>query len=351
LTAAPYVQATTEQPGAIPNSPGNDSLKAERGVEYEAGFDLGAFNDRVGLEVTYYRKTSKDLLLQRPIPPSLGFPVGGTPFVNLGELRNQGLEVAVTAQPIQQRNLSWEMRLGVSTLDTKITHMGDVAPFGTLNRFQEGFEPGMFVGLRIRSIDEATGVVTVSDDFERIGPVLPTLEGNFSTNLTIARNVRLYGSVDWKTGHYLYNNTDFFRETQLVRSNRRLDTTLLSRHERLRRYGNPTPGQPAFVREGVKPGFSATATVNEVRDAYVQKADFAKLREVSLTYSLPAKWAGLVRAQGAELTIAGQNLHTWTGYEGFDPEVISGATNNFARTDFLTLPPPRRVVARINLTF
>jgi TonB-linked SusC/RagA family outer membrane protein len=349
LSPAPYVQANTEQPGAIPASPGNDSLKAERGMEYEAGFDLGAFDDRVGLEVTYYRKTSKDLLLQRPLPPSLGFTQ--TPFVNLGELRNQGLEIAVTAQPIQRRNLSWDMRLGLSTLSSKITHMGDVAPFGTLNRFQEGFEPGMFVGLRIRSIDEATGVVTVSDDFERIGPVLPTLEGNFSTNVTIARNVRLYGSVDWKTGNYLYNLTDFFRETQLVRSDRRLDTTVLSRHERLRRYGNPTPGQPAFVREGVKPGFPATATVNEVRDAFVQKADFAKLREVSLTYSLPAKWAGLVRAQSADFTIAGQNLHTWTGYEGLDPELISAATTNFNRSDFLTIPPPRRVVARINLTF
>jgi TonB-dependent starch-binding outer membrane protein SusC len=356
LAPAPFILAGTEQPGAIPSSPGNDSLKAERGVEYEAGFDAGMFNDRVGFEVTYYRKTSKNLLLQKPLPPSLGYPATNTPFVNIGKLRNQGIEVAVTAQPIQKRSLSWDMRLGLSTLQSRIADMGDVPPFGTLNRNSEGFEPGMFVGNRIRSIDTLTNIVIVSDTLERIGPVLPTFEGNISTNLTIFRNFRIYALLDWKKGNYLYNLTDFFRETQLVRSNRRLDPTVLSKYERLRRYGDQTPGNPAFVREQLVPGCPGptcltSATVNEVRDAYVQKADFAKLREVAVTYSLPAKWAGYVRAQDASLTISGQNLHTWTGYEGFDPELLSNAATNFGRQDFLTIPPARRVVVKVNLTF
>lgn len=349
LEPAPFILAGTEQPGAIPASPGNDSLKAERGVEIEAGFDAGVLDDRIGFEVTYFRKTSKDLLLQRPLPPSLGFTQ--TPFVNIGELRNRGFEVGISAQPIQRRDMSWDVRLGLSTLDSKITNMGNVSPFGTLNRFEKGFEPGMFVGLRIRSIDTVTKVVTVSDDFERIGPVLPTFEGSFSTNLTFLRDFRVAGLLDWKGGHYVYNLTDFFRETQLVRSNRRLDTLVLSKYERLRRYGNQTPGQPAFVREGVKPGFPATATVNEVRDAFVQKAGFVKLRELSLSYSLPAEWATYLRAQDALVTVSGRNLQTWTDYEGFDPELISFATSNFGRNDFLTLPPPRQVSFRINLTF
>jgi TonB-linked SusC/RagA family outer membrane protein len=349
LEPAPFVLQGASQAGAIPRSPGNDSLKAERGVEFELGFDAGFMDDRIGLEFTYFDKTSKDLLLQRPLPPSLGF--SQQPFVNIGELKNNGIEVGLNAQPIQMPNLAWDVRVGVSTLNSEITDMGDVAPFGTLNRFEAGFEPGMFVGLRIRSIDEATGVVTVSDDFERIGPVLPTHEGNISSTFTIMRNFRLFALGDWKGGHYLYNNTDFFRETQLVRSNRRLDTLVLSRAERLRRYGNPTAGQPAFVREGVKPGFATTATVNEVRDAYVQPAGFFKLREVSLSYTLPSNIAARMKAQDASITLTGRNLKTITDYEGFDPEVISGATNNFARSDFLTLPPARQFALRLNMTF
>jgi hypothetical protein len=152
--------------------------------------------------------------------------------------------------------------------------------------------------------------------------------------------------LDGKFGNYLYNLTDFFRETQLVRSNRRLDPNVLSPRERLRRYGNPTSGQPAFVREG-----GGTATVNEVRDAYVQKADFVKLREVSLAYTVPVQYARYLRAQDATLTVSGRNLQTWTDYEGFDPELLSVATTNFGRQDFLTIPPSRQVSFRVNLTF
>jgi TonB-dependent starch-binding outer membrane protein SusC len=367
LDPAPYVLNAATNPGAIPSSPGNDSLKAERGVEIEAGFDAGMMNDRIGLEVTYFRKTSKDLLLQKPLPPSLGYPAP-FPFVNIGELVNQGFEIGVNAQPIQMSNLIWDVRLGLNTLDSKITDMGDVAAFGTLNRFEEGYEPGMFVGLRIRSINQnnvaTCGPVTyttpgpciiVADDFERIGPVLPTFEGNFSTNLTLFRDFNIFGLIDWKKGNYLYNLTDFFRETQLVRSNRRLDPTVLTPLERLRRYGNPTAGQPAFVREGVKPGFPATATVNEVRDAFVQKADFVKLREVSASYTLPVRYASYLRSQEAMITVSARNLATWTDYEGFDPELLSVAAgagaNQFARQDFLTIPPSKQLTFKLNLTF
>lgn len=356
LSPAPYIDGTLELPGAIPNSSGNDSLKAERGVEYELGFDAGMLEDRIGVELTYFRKTSKNLLLQKPLPPSLGFLAN--PFVNIGKLRNQGLEIGVTAQPVQARNFSWDLRLGMSTLKSRIEDLGGVPAFGTLNRFQERSAPGIFVGNRIRSIDTLTNIVVVSDSLEPIGPIFPTWEGNFSTNITVFRNLRLYALLDWKKGHYIYNFTDFFRETQLVRSDNRLDPLKLSKTERLRRYGNQTAGQPAFVREGKAPGcpgtacrFPRTATVNEVRDGFVEKADFLKLREVSLSYTLPGPWATRIRAQSVTLTVAGQNLATWSGYRGFDPEVISASAANYSRTDFLTLPPARRIVFRANLTF
>ncbi|MDX2058004.1 MAG: SusC/RagA family TonB-linked outer membrane protein [Gemmatimonadales bacterium] len=351
LSPAAYIDpnAAALQPGATLQNPGNDSLKAERGSEFELGFDAGFLNDRVGVEFTFYNKTSKDLLLQRPLPPSLGFTQN--PFVNIGELRNKGLEIGLTAQPIVSRNVSWDVRVGVSTLDSKVTDMGGVSPFGTLNRFMEGFQPGVFVGNRIRSINEQTGVVTVSDTLEAIGNLFPSFEGNVSTNLTLFRNVRIFASLDSKRDFYIYNNTDFFRETQLVRSDNRLNPTKLSAYERLRRYGNPTAGQPAFVREGKVAGQPATATVNEVRDAFVQKGDFTKLREVSVTYTFPTKVAGYFRAQGATVTLAGQNLALWSDYEGFDPEVISAATANYSRTDFLTIPPGRRFVVRFNVQF
>ncbi len=143
------------------------------------------------------------------------------------------------------------------------------------------------------------------------------------------------------------NFTDFFRETQLVRSDNRLDTLKLSKYERLRRYGNPTPGQPAFITDSS----GASMTVNDVQDAYIQDATFIRLREISLSYTMPLKWAQAFRATTATLTIAGQNLAIWTKYQGYDPEVVSNAVALYNRDDFFTQPPVRRFVARVNVTF
>ena len=270
FSAAPFAITGTAQSGAIPSNPGNDSLKAERGTEFEAGIDLATWNDRVSMEVTYFNKNTKDLLLQRPLPPSLGFLQD--PFANIGEVSNSGVELTITANLLRTSNLDWELRVGGNTLNNKLVSLGDSAagtkvnPFGTLNRFTEGFQLGSFVTKTIRNINEQTGVVTVADTLEVFDNILPTLEWNVTNTFTVFKNFRVSALLDAKAGFSVYNNTDFFRETQLVRSANRLDTAMLSRRERLRRYGNPTPGQPAFVQENGRP-----TTVNEVREAYIQK--------------------------------------------------------------------------------
>ena len=344
LAPSPFLDGAIVSPGAVPQNPGNDSLRFERGVEFEAGFDLGLLNDRVGVELTYFNKVSKDLILARPLAPSLGFTQN--PFVNIGSMVNRGLEIAVTALPVNNPTLSWDLRLGAGTLHNEVTDMGAIPAFGTLNRVEKGMQLGAWVTNRILNIDDATGVVTVTEAREFFGNVLPTFEGNLSTTLTLFRNFRIYGLLDTKRGHLVRNFTDFFRETQLVRSDNRLDTLKLSRHERLRRYGNPTPGQPAFVTPTGVP-----KTVNDVQEAYIQDGDFVRFREFSLSYSLPFTVARAFRAQTASITLAGQNLALWTNYEGYDPEVVSNAGAAFNRDDFFTQPPVRRWIARVNLTF
>jgi TonB-linked SusC/RagA family outer membrane protein len=344
LASAPYVEGAIVAPGAVPQNPGNPELKFERGQEFEAGFDAGLLNDRIGVEFTFFNKVSKDLILQQPLPPSLGFTQN--PFVNIGSMVNRGLEIAVRGVPVNSPTVSWDIRLGASTLHNEVTDMGEIAPFGTLNRVEEGMQLGAWVTNRILSIDEATGVVTVTEGREFFGNVLPTFEGNLSSTLTLFRNLRLYASLDTKRGHKVRNFSDFFRETQLVRSDNRLDTLKLSRYERLRRYGNPTAGQPAFVTPT-----GVGKTVNDVQEAYIQDGDFVRLREFSVTYALPLSVARVLRAAAASVTLAGQNLALWTDYEGFDPEVVSNAGAAFQRDDFFTQPPTRRWVFRVNLTF
>jgi len=336
---------TTVESGAIPLNPGNSDLKPEKGTEIEAGFDASFFRDRMNLEVTYFDKTSKNLLLQRPLPPSLGFQQN--PFVNIGEMYNRGFEVSIGGAPVRFSWFDWDSRLAFNTLDNKVVDLGGVAPFGTLNRVTQGFPLQSFVSRRIRNINDETGVVTVADTFEVMGNTLPTFEGSWSNTFTFFRNLRVTALVDTKQDFLLYNNSDFFRETQVVRSDNRLDPNKLSRHERLRRYGNPTAGQPAFLSEN-----GSAATVDVVRDAYLQPGDFVRFRELGVNYNVPTKFLSrLRRVSSANVGIAFQNIGLWTDYEGFDPEVISNTSNQFDRQDFFTLPNPRRALLRLNLTF
>lgn len=348
LQSAPYVDGGAA-PGAIPLNPGNSALRFERGQEIEGGFDATFLQDRLGLELTYFDKRSRDLLLQQPLPPSKGFIQN--PWVNIGELVNSGFEISLRGVPVNTPSVSWDVRIGANTLHNEVTDMGSgadsVPPFGVLNRVEEGWQLGAWRTRKIVSIDTVSNIVTVTENNVFAGNVLPTLEASFSTNLTLKRNLRLYALLDTKQGHKVRNFTDFFRETQLVRSDNRLDTLKLSRYERLRRYGNPTAGQPAFVTETT----GASMTVNDVQDAYIQDASFFRLRELSLSYSLPERWARALRASTATVTLAGQNLALWSKYEGFDPEVVSNAVALYNRDDFFTQPPVKRAVFRVNFTF
>lgn len=346
LAAASYNITGATGAGVVLGNPGNPELKPERGTEFEAGFDAGFLDNRVSAEVTYFNKVTKDLIIAKPIPPSLGF--SSNPLANIGEVLNRGVEAVVNVSAINRPNLRWDIRGAANTLHNELVSLGSVLPFPLGGgRTIVGQQLGVLVSKKIESIDEATGRVVVSDTLAPMGNLFPALEWNVSTDVTLFKNVRLYALLDAKADFLMYNATAFFRETQLVRSNLRLDTLALPRRERLRRYGNPTPGQPAFVTNK-----GNAATVNDVRDAYLERGDFVRLREVSASYTVPGALVRRMRGYvtGATVTLAVQNLKLWTDYSGADPELIS-QTGAFSREDFLTLPNPRKTVVRVNFTF
>jgi TonB-dependent starch-binding outer membrane protein SusC len=333
--------------GVLPANPGNVDLKPERGQEIEAGMDLGLFNERLGLEVTYFNKVSKDLILSRPLAPSAGFTQN--PLVNIGELVNRGLEVAANAQLISRQNYGLEWRVAMNTLHNEVTDLGEVEAFGTLNRVEEGMPAFGFVTRRITGYeldrtcpDDPTVLcqrAIVTDDVEFLGNLLPSFEGNTSATLSLFNTLRLYGQLDWKNDFYIYNNTDQFRERQFGQGERWIRRNeILSDTERLDRFG-------PFITESGTP--IAAGNVNQ---AYIEKGDFMRLREVSATITLPREWAGYMRAQGASIQFAGRNIALWTDYNGADPEVNT-STSGTTRSEFLTVPAPRRFVTRVNLQF
>lgn len=351
LVSAAYNIAGTTAAGAIPGNPGNLNLKPERGTEFESGAEASFWGDRISTDVTYFRKTTKDLIIAKPIPPSLGF--NSNPLANIGAVLNSGLEMTVTMDALRAKNLAWEIRGGANTLHNELTDLGGVLPFnlnGQRNRAVEGQQLGVFVSKKIQSVDVANSKVVVSDTLVPMGNLYPTLEWNLTNTFTIMKNLRISGLLDAKRNFLVFNNTEFFRETQLVNSNRKLDPTVLTREQFLRRYGNDTGG-PAFVTES-----GAAATVNDVYEEFLQKGDFVRLREVSAAFDVPQRLLSRLHntIQGATITLAMQNVKLWTNYGGPDPEVVSnpaGTAGQFSREDFLTLPNAKKTILRLNFTF
>ncbi len=341
LNSASYNITGSTGAGAVLGNPGNSELKPERGTEFEAGLDAGFLDNRVSTELTYFRKQTDDLIIARPIPPSLGF--NNNPLANLGSVLNSGWELAVNVQAINSSNFRWDVRGAANTLRNELLSLGGQSPFalGGVGRTIVGQQLGVMVAKVVKEVDLQNGRAVVTDTLAPVGNLFPTLEWNLTNTFTIAKNFRVTAMIDAKKDFTVYNNTRFFRETQLVRSNVRLDTTILSREERIRRFG-------PFVSEAT----GAAVTINDARAGFIEEGDFIRFRELSATYTLPQSLTTRIasRFQSASVTFAMQNVKLWTNFSGFDPEV-NAQTGAFSREDFLTAPIPRRAVVRLNLTF
>ena len=138
--------------------------------------------------------------------------------------------------------------------------------------------------------------------------------------------------VDFKSGHRVYNANDNIRCTGLV-------GTPLCRE-------NYYPNEASAVDLAEMTG---TATALGMIDEWYQPGSFAKLREVSATYTIPERYLrGFSRAS---VSLAARELHTWTSYKSIDPEA-SDVTNAGATThDQAVIPPLSRIIATINITF
>ncbi|MSR03379.1 MAG: SusC/RagA family TonB-linked outer membrane protein [Gemmatimonadetes bacterium] len=338
---------------------GNPDLKPERSEELELGFEAAFLKDRIGVDVSYYRKTTADAILLLPVPPSLGYT--GFRFSNAGEILTKGLEVALTGQVIDKQNLKWTLGLNFSDNDSEVKSLGGAEFLGTggLSGFRVGFPVGSYmqrrvvsatkdpaVAGRVRDIlcDGGPGKAPMScADAPRLymGRMTPKVEGAFTSEWQLFGRLRLYGMVDFKRGHRLW------------------DTDMAVRCRFLPR-----------CRENFYPNEFDAVTLAYIQlsddafsEPYLADASFFKLRELSLGYTLPDRLANMVGGRRATITIAGRNLALWTKYTSFDPESYDehlapgtsffGAGDNLRveNSDISTLPQLAQFIATIRIVF
>ena len=329
---------------------GNSNLKPERGKELEAGFEAGLF-DRLSLDFTYFNKHTTDEIVSQPVAPSSGF--AGSQFQNLGRVDTHGIELGAQLQAVQGKRFSWDIATNFATNSDVIRSLGGLPTLVTAaGQYNVVGYPinGIFVRPVVYAERNTAGSPTAgwaknalcagatkgsapvpcaTAPFVYLGTYTPKITGSVSNDFTFAKRVRLHALVDFKSGHHVYNANDNIRCTGLV-------GVPLCRANYF-----PDEYDPIQLAE-----MTGTATALGMIDEWMQPGSFAKLREVSATYTLPEN---LLRGfSRASLTLAARELHTWTRYKGIDPE---SQDNNTLSHDQAVMPPLTRLLATINLTF
>jgi len=333
--------------GVTPSSLGNPDLKPERGKEVEVGFDASALANRLSFEFSAYRRNTEDAILSAPVAPSSGF--AGSRFTNIGLIRTQGVELQTRATPLQTERVGLEVTLNVSRNTNQVRDLGGPEFIGSGNiRQQVGYPVGSYWDLRVVSAeftpdgrttkamcDNGNGGVTTclnpngSAAAPRVfyGRSDPANEGSISSTLTLFKRLRLYGLVDWKTGQTQFNN-NIRAKCQIFR--------LCPENFA------PLEYDPVLIAQYDSP--------NILRNFTYADAGFARLRELSLSYSLPKAFASRVGANAGALTVSARNLQTWTKWTGVDPEAFF-VVEQFARTEQAQVPPLRQILVSMNFTF
>jgi len=317
---------------------GNQDLKAETGSEIEVGFEASLFDNRAGVEFTYYDNTTYDALIPRPAPPSSGFT--GSILENLGEINNKGIELSIFGTPVRTPTVTWDTRLVFSTNANKFVSFGGardepiLVGYRSSQRHVEGYPlAGYWAQEILRDADgnpvlDEDDMPILTDDFRYVGPSTPTREASITNTITLFGNLRLFVFADYKGGHYLFNMTEQTRDQSDYNS-------------KFAVYG----------RNGLADRIEYNLKAFGGNGPYIEKADYIKLREVSLTYNLPTRWTSRLGINGASISVAGRNLGTWTKYSGADPEVNIEGPATFTRADYMSVPALRRLVTSVNVRF
>lgn len=354
-TFAP-VPGPGDQPAVTPQFLGNANLGPERGKEIELGLDASAFGDRLGGELTYYRKRTTNAILDRDITPSIGF--SGTQPFNAGAIRNSGIEALVRATPYRGRIATFDATASIATNANVVEDLGTpglkFVTAGTYIRHAVGFPAGGWWEQRVLSgTRDANGAISLlcdngaggsqpcagadgrfgtADDAPDVylGRSTPPTEGAVSGTLTLWDRLRLYSLFDFQRG---WKKLD---------GNYRVRCTFFSR---CRENFVPNDYDPVIIGQ--------IQSNRNLVDLLIRDASFTKFREFTVSYQVPDVWASRLRSSKLNLALSGRNLHTWTSYEGLEPEAMfnGGSRGGFAAWEQTTLPQLTQWIASINVTF
>jgi TonB-linked SusC/RagA family outer membrane protein len=350
----------------VSNNPGNLDLKPEISQEFEAGLELGFFGRRVGVDLSVYDKLTKNQIISLNLEPATG---ATAQTVNLGSVRNRGLELALNLIPVRTEDFEWGVTVNYNKIKNEVESLGLEGGSGNilLNssynvklRAVVGKPLGAIYSPDVRRdpdgnvvVNPETGLPLQSTEEAYRGSINPNYTLGLSTYLTY-KGFKLSANGDYRNGGVFYSYT--------ARLNYFNGNAYNSQ------YNDREPWViPGSVVEQPDGSFGENTTPISRADVYtyyggttsyeynhVLPKTFFKLRNVSLTYSVPKSFLAKLPIRVASVGVFGRNLVLWTpkGNHFTDPEANTfGTSLKNLYGEFASGPSVATYGAQLNLSF
>lgn len=366
------------RPGAtLTQTASNPDLKPEQTTEYEAGIEAGFFNERIRLDATYYKRNTTDQIIQAPIPEETGFAAA---IVNVGEVSNEGVEIGLNLTPVtiedgfhwdiygtftKNKNIVEELGFGVNEIQFGSAFAGSVTAV-----HRPGEEYGQLLG-SVDYRDEEGNLLIDPSNGQLIANPTPAIIGNPNPDFTVGlfntfsfKGIQLSFVFDWKEGGDIWSNTvsDMLGRGVIgFQADREINRIIPGF------YADPTTGEPLLDDSGNKiPNqtmievnslyFGQTFASNASDEWLIFDGTTYRLREVTLSYSLPQALLEATPFGDVSISLTGRNL--WYLAPGFhedinyDPETNQfGGQRNNQGIEYSTTPSARRYGINLRVSF
>ena len=348
---------------------GVTNLTWETTNSYDAGIDFGLFKNRISGSVGYYRQDIKGLLFQVPIPYSSGLPFGGHKiWSNIGDMRNQGIELSINAVVIDKKDFKWTSSINVSTNKNELVSINEAMDakgqgiISGLTWNKKGKKLSSFFLAEYAGIDPQKGIPMIyeidrdrylkTNETVKTGKTIPATSANVNnhkilhedktglpkffggfTNTFSWKGLELMAMLSFQGGNYIYDQSEA-NGINMGKGGINLRKELI---------GNTwtKPGDNAkypqlmwdYAYQYDNTGAPVTSKIaySAQTTQFLYKGDFMRLRTLQLSYNLPQKIIAKAWIKNMRVFVSGNNVLTLTTYKGWDPEFANVSTSSEAR--------------------
>ncbi len=353
----------------------NPSIKWEATTQIDIGLDASLLDGKVNITADYYERETSDMLVNIPVPITLGAP-NNSILRNAGGMKNSGIELSVGYRE-NRRAFKWSADVNFTTLKNEVVSLGEGGK-PIVQNFSEGNNNAAtstaigqpiayFWGFKTDGIFQTQGEVDASP---MKGTAIPGDRRYVDTNGD--------GKIDGTDRVNLGNGLpEFILGATLRASFKGFDASILIQGEigaeiannnrrflyDLRNYNGQGVQNVStdMLNRWTGPGTSNTmprvayvtnSDNNRFSDAYIENGSFLRCRNIQIGYTFPQNFSRKIGTQGIRIYVSGQNIFTITDYSGFDPEIGSREQNALnTGTDQGRYPVARMVMGGFNISF